>query len=358
MKRSEDEKKEILSLVAEARKNGARIFKACDLLAISTRTCKRWKTNAAKDSLKDGRKGPGNIRNKLSDQEKKQILTVCNSPEFMDKPPCQIVPALADRGQYIASESSMYGVLKASDQLQHRGKSKSPAKKAKPVLVANKPNEVWSWDITWLKGPIKGSFFYLYLMIDIFSRKIVAWRIEERESQDFASSLIKEAAFLENIDPHTLTLHADNGPPMKGSTMLCTLEWLGVKPSFIRPSVSNDNPFSESVNKTVKYMPDYPQHGFANIAVAREWVEAFVSWYNFEHKHSGIKFVTPNEKHEGLDVEILKKRENVYALARQAHPERWINNNTRNWDAVCEVSINKENHAKAKKKTQHKKQAA
>ena len=170
--------------------------------------------------------------------------------------------------------------------------------------------------------------------------------------------LIKETALSEGIYQDTLTLHADNGAPMKGATMLCTLKWLGVKPSFIRPSVSNDNPFSESVNKTVKYMPDYPKNGFASIAAAREWVEAFVSWYNFEHKHSGIKFVTPNQKHEGQDIDILEKRKKVYELAMSKHPERWISNNTRNWDAVSEVSINKENHDKGQNNKQSKIKAA
>ncbi len=210
---------------------------------------------------------------------------------------------------------------------------------------------MWSWDITYLKSSIKGLFYYLYLIIDIYSRKIVGWRVERYESQDYSSALIADTALKEGVSKD-LTLHSDNGSPMKGATMLATLQWLGVIPSFSRPSISNDNPFSESLFKTMKYVPAYPVNGFNTIEEAREWVERFTDWYNNIHLHSNIKYVTPKTKHEGKDKEVLSKRHKVYQDAFQFNPFRWINGKTRDWMPTAEVSINMnkhncENHKKA-----------
>lgn len=250
-----------------------------------------------------------------------------------------MVASLADTGIYMASESSIYRILRENKLLAHRGRSKKPSYEKPMELIAKKPNEIWSWDITYLKGPVRGEFFYLYMFIDIFSRKIVGWDVHNCESMENSSQLVRRICMRENIQENQLHLHADNGGSMKGATMLVTLQKLGVVPSFSRPSVSNDNPYSESLFKTLKYCPEYPLDGFIDIKTAKIWVEKFVNWYNNIHKHSGIKFVTPSEKHSGLDIEILEKRKLVYKKAQEKNPNRW-SKEIRNWNYVQEVSLN------------------
>ena len=266
-------------------------------------------------------------------------MEVATSAEFVDLPPCQIVPRLADQGRYIASEASFYRVLKAESLLAHRGKSKQPEKRRPAPLVATQPNEIYSWDITYLKSMTAGEFYYLYMFMDIFSRKVVGWEVHAVESMDLSAALIKKICIAEEISEKQLTLHADNGGAMKGATMLVMLQRLGVVPSFSRPRVSDDNPYSESLFKTVKYCPMYPSKPFASIEEARKWVAKFVQWYNFAHHHSGIKFVTPNDRHEGKDAMILKSREEVYEKARHNNPNRW-SGPTKNWDRPNEVFLN------------------
>jgi len=257
-------------------------------------------------------------------------------------PPCQIVPALADEGTYIASESSFYRTLKEANELNHRGRGDAPGKHAKPTsYTATAPNQVWTWDITYLNGPIKGLFFYLYLIIDLFSRDVVGWEVWEEESAEHASELIKRACLAQRrLTTMPLVLHSDNGSPMKGSTMLETLYALGITPSNSRPRVSNDNPYSESLFRTLKYRPNYQPKGFASIEEARAWCARFVKWYRFEHHHSGIKFLTPAERHAGKGAKILEKRHEVYEAAKAAHPERWSGRSTRNWNDITEVHLN------------------
>jgi transposase InsO family protein len=265
---------------------------------------------------------------------------VANSPEFRDKSPNQIVPTLADRGQYIASESSFYRVLREADQLKHRGRAQPPKAHRPKELVATKPNEVWTWDITYLKSAINGCFYYLYLAVDIYSRKIVTWTVEKEESQDWAAQMITRAVREQRVPPNVLVLHADNGGPMKGSTMVATLQRLGILPSFSRPRVSDDNPYSESLFRTLKYCPAYPRKPFASVEAAREWVAAFVQWYNHEHLHSAIRYVTPNDRHEGRDVAILAARKVVYRRAKSRTPLRWTGR-IRNWTPIGAVALNK-----------------
>jgi putative transposase len=205
--------------------------------------------------------------------------------------------------------------------------------------IATKPNLVWTWDITYLPSLIRGKYFYLYLILDIFSRKITGAKVFEQESAEHAASLISETCFLEGVKSGEIVLHSDNGSPMKGSTMLATLERLGVAASFSRPSVSNDNPYSEATFRTLKYCPLYPTKSFSSLEEAQLWVEGFVSWYNHEHKHSGIKFISPAERHMGLDVKILENRKVVYETAKQKNPNRW-SGETRNWSAISVVSLN------------------
>lgn len=267
------------------------------------------------------------------------IIEVSNAPFYQDLCPWKIVAKLADSGRYLASESSFYRVLKAADLLKHRSKSKPRERKRPKDLIARRPNCVWSWDITYLKSPVKGSYYYLYLIMDVYSRLIVGWSVEEVESADHSATLITRACKEQGITEGSLTLHSDNGGPMKGATMLSTLQRLQVMPSFSRPTVSDDNPFSESLFKTLKYRPSYPDGAFASIEEAREWVRRFVTWYNTEHLHSGIRFVTPKSRHDGQDAEILKNRHAVYEKAKLAHPLRW-SRQTRNWSVIGEVRLN------------------
>jgi transposase InsO family protein len=295
---------------------------------------------------------PGNLEDKrgqarhhrpqaLSAAEKEAILNVCNTPAYQSLPPSQIVPKLADQGIYMASESSFYRILKANNQLNHRGKAKAPYPHPKPLaLVAYAPNEVWSWDITYLATTIRGQFLRLYLMVDVFTRMIVGWEIHPDELGEHAANLMIKTCMRNRVRPDNLVLHSDNGSPMKGATMLATLQRLGVVPSFSRPSVSDDNPYSESLFRTMKYTPSYPKKPFASIDQARQWVLTFVTWYNHQHCHSGIKFVTPAQRHKGEDEQILLKRHHVYEQAKRDMPKRWNNRATRNWQPINEVWLN------------------
>lgn len=329
-------------LINEAVTAGARRAKACAALEISDRTLRRW----TKDDQIHADRRPLVPRpepaNKLSAAECAAVLEVCNSKEFASLPPSQIVPKLADQGQYLASESSFYRILRADGQQHHRGRAKPPVRRKPPTSYqASAPCEVWTWDITWMPGPVAGLFFYLYLIVDIFSRKIVGWEVHEREGAELAAVLIRRAVLAEGCIARPLVLHADNGSPMKGATMKTTLEKLGIIASYSRPRVSNDNPFSEALFRTCKYRPNWPAKGFATKAEAQAWVKSFAGWYNGEHLHSGIRFVTPDERHAGHDREILASRASLYANAKAQNPERW-SGKTRNWQPAGPVWLNPE----------------
>lgn len=334
---SADDRKEAIRLVEAAYARGARKYKACELLGISLRTMERWKKNNPHDKRKGVKRS---IANKLSETEKTLILETVNSPEYCDLPACQIVPRLADNGIYIASESSIYRVLRAHKQLAHRQKSKKPKNKKPSPCIAYGPNQVWSWDISYLPSQVRGIYFYLYFILDIYSRKIVGWSIHEEQCSIHAANLIRQTCLDENIDQDQLTLHSDNGSPMRGATMIEMLNRLGVTPSFSRPSVSDDNPYLEALFKTVKYHPTYPSpKSFADIYVVRRWIISFVNWYNDQHLHSGLKFITPNQRHLGNDKKILEQRNNVYLQAQSKNPERWTGK-TRDWNLPDIVTLN------------------
>ncbi len=335
------ERKRILTWVEQASAAGARRRQACELLGLTVRTLQRWR--GADMPACDGRTTRTYTpENKLSDAEREHVLATANTEEFADLPPSQIVPRLAERGQYVASESTFYRVLHEAGQDARRQPTRSPAPRHKPdALKATAPNQVYSWDITYLPTSIKGMFFYLYVFMDVFSRKIVGWQVYEQELSDYASMIVRDIAEREGIHPHQVTLHSDNGGPMKGATMLATLQSLGIVPSFSRPSVSHDNPYSESLFKTLKYRPTALPRRFSDIQQAREWVAALVHWYNHEHRHSAIRFVTPAQRHAGLDTAILAQRQAVYDVARANHPERW-SRQTRNWEPIREVYLNPE----------------
>jgi transposase InsO family protein len=333
-----EERKEITALIKNAQNAGAKQSEACEIIGLSTRTLQRWEQ---KENQQDGRlDAEHSPANKLTNQEFKQIVDVSNEPDYANLPISQIVPKLADKGIYIASESSFYRVFKAEKQLKHRQKSKPEKSIKKPrALVATAPNHVYSWDITYLPTEVKGIFLYLYLVMDIYSRKIVGWQVYENESSAQAADLLTDICQREGIKKNQVTLHSDNGSPMKGATMLATLQQLGVIPSFSRPAVSNDNAYSESLFRTLKYRPEYPEQPFSGLISARSWVDFFVGWYNKEHLHSGIKFITPDQRHEGKDEEIMEHRTQVYQLAKSKNPNRW-SGEIRNWDVVEEVYLN------------------
>ncbi len=334
------ERQKILSHIDEARTAGARQSEACNVAGISAKTYQRW---SGSGGINDGRlETKTEPPNKLSELERRRLLKVANEPNYANLPPCKIVPRLADEGHYLASESTFYRVLKAEKQLSHRQKSKPAGAVKQPrALVATKPNQVYSWDISYLPTAVKGLFFYLYLVMDIYSRKIVGWQVYDNESSVLAAELMTDICLREGIEPQQVALHSDNGSPMKGATMLATLQQLGVIPSFSRPSVSNDNPYSESLFRTLKYQPNYPKHPFIDLLSARQWVKGFVQWYNNDHLHSAIKFVSPEQRHAGLDKDILAKRTLVYEQAKRKHPNRW-SGNIRNWEPVNDVHLNPE----------------
>jgi len=317
---------------------GCRKSIACQTLGVSLRTIERWEKCP---HVPDSRQGPKNgPPNKLSEQERKKILEVINMKEYGSLSPCQIVPKLADQGDYIGSESTFYRLLKENSMLCHRGNAKQRVPYRKPAsCAATQPNQVWSWDITFLNSSIRGKFYYLYLIMDIFSRKIVGYEVYEEQTAENAAALAKKACANEKIGGKKIKLHSDNGSPMKGSTMLVTLQKLGVVPSFSRPSVSNDNPFSEALFRTLKYCPEYPSKPFASITQANQWVSHFVKWYNTKHLHSGIKFITPESRHNGNEKKIVENRKKVYEMARLKNPIRWTGN-VRNWVADAEVLLN------------------
>jgi len=334
---SVEDRRSCMDLVKQAKASGAGRAASCQVLEVSLRTLERWEKQPDKG---DQRRGPDTVSaHGLSEEERRAIVEVSNSSAYRDLSPWQIVAQLADSGRYLGSESSFYRVLKQNQLLSHRQKSKPRAHSRPKDLLARNPNEVWSWDITYMKGPIRGAYYYLYLVEDIFSRLIVGWTIEEVESAEHAARLIDRACQEQGIARGKLTLHSDNGAPMTGATMLATLERLGVVPSLSRPSVSDDNPYSESLFKTLKYRPSYPDGAFGGLDEAREWIGRFVQWYNTEHLHSAIRFVTPGSRHLGLDKAILHKRSAVYENAKRLNPLRW-SRHTRNWSPITEVHLN------------------
>lgn len=335
----------ILQLIDEAIESGARLDRACHILGLRARTVHRWRQQGEQGF--DRRVGPKTAPcNKLSPAERQKVLDAANRPEHRDLSPKQIVPRLADDGVYVGSESTFYRILHEEDALHHREPSRPRSVFRPREHVATGPCEVWSWDITYLRSAVRGAFYYLYLVEDIWSRKIVGWAVHEEESMDLAARLIDDTATRLGCDLSGLVLHSDNGGPMKGSTMLATLQRLGIVPSFSRPHVSDDNPYSEALFRTLKYRPEYPRGAFASLEAACQWVESFVAWYNTEHLHSAIGFVAPEERHTGRDKAIFAVRRRTYEAARKRNPERWARD-TRKWERIDVVKLNPERQKSA-----------
>jgi putative transposase len=330
----------ILAAVTEARRAGARLEPACQLIGIAARTIQRWKRHPEGDDRRCGpRHRPGNA---LSVGEQTQVLALMTSAEYRHLSPKQLVPALADDGQYVASESTMYRLRRRIGLTVPRPPVlRTDVTRAGTVHHAVRPNQVWSWDITYLPTVTRGRFLRLYLVMDVWSRRIVGWEVHDDERAEQAAALIHRICADSGVDPHGLVLHSDNGKPMRGNTMIATLQWLGIVPSFSRPHVCNDNPYSEALFRTLKHTPAYPRLPFASRDAARQWVTRFVAWYNTEHRHSAIRYVTPDQRHAGADVAILARRRVVYERARRRTPGRW-SSTIRNWTPVATVVLNPE----------------
>lgn len=323
----------------EAVTAGARLKIALKEVELSLRTWRRWQKSTTDRRTTTTRQAPAN---RLSTDEEQRILEVCHQPEYAELPPSQIVPRLADQGIYIASESTFYRVLRRCGEVHHRGRQHKPRTIKRPTTFqAKKPCQVWSWDITWLPSKVRGRWYYLYLIEDVFSRKITGAEVHEVESGELAAELVQRTVLREQCYRQPLVLHADNGAAMKSQTLQVKLTELNISPSHSRPRVSNDNAYVESLFKTLKYVPNWPSSGFESLEKARLWVERFIHWYNEEHRHSGISYVTPSQRHRGEDIELLKERDSVYRAAREARPERW-SKQTRNWQRKDVVMLNPE----------------
>ena len=259
----------------------------------------------------------------LSAAEQQAILDVLHSDRFVDLAPAEVWAILLDEGIYLGSESTFYRLLRKAGEVRERRAQATHPAKVKPELVANGPNEVWSWDITKLRGPAKWTYYYLYVILDIFSRYVVGWMAASRESAALAEVLIRQTCAKQAIDRDRLTIHADRGSSMTSKPVAFLLADLGVIQSHSRPHVSNDNPFSEAQFKTLKYRPDFPGE-FGSIEAARGHCQVFFGWYNDEHRHSGLGLLTPADVHYGLAEVIREKRATILADAYAAHPERFV----------------------------------
>ena len=259
----------------------------------------------------------------LSEKEREQVRQMLNSDRFVDCAPRQVYATLLDQETYLCSVSSMYRILAEKGEIRERRDQLRHPHYPKPELLATAPNQVWSWDITQLLGPVKWTYYYLYVLLDIFSRNVVGWLIAERESSQLAESLIAEACSKQNVQPDQLTIHADRGATMLAKPLALLLADLGVTKSHSRPHVSNDNPFSEAQFKTMKYRPDYPDR-FGSQADARAWAREFFGWYNTEHYHSALGLLTPADVHCGRAVTVIAARQQVLHQAYQQHPDRFV----------------------------------
>jgi putative transposase len=331
--------------IGVAHATGARLHLACEIAGIDLRTLQRWK---AHDGLTAGDGRPQAVRplpiHALSGAERAELVRVANEPRFAAVPPARIVPMLADDGVYLASESTFSRVLREEGQAAHRGRAKKPRAVRPPTThVATAPRQVWCWDMTYLPATVIGMWFHLYLILDLYSRKIVGWELHATDDSVHAAHLVRRTALAEGIATMLTkpVLHGDNGSTLKATTVLAMLYWLGVKPSYSRPRVSDDNAYAESLFRTAKYRPEFPAKGFVDLVAARTWAAEFVGWYNDEHRHSGIRYVTPGQRHCAQDHAILAARHALYLKARERNPARW-SGATRDWTPIGPVTLNPE----------------
>jgi putative transposase len=277
---------------------------------------------------------------RLSDEERTAVRAVLNGERFVDKAPAQIFAALLDDGVYLCSISTMYRILHEHDEVRERRKQARHQKYAAPELIATAPNQVYSWDITKLKGPEKWTYYYLYVIIDIHSRYVVGWMVASRESGELAKDLIRQTCQRQNVDTSQLIIHSDRGAPMTSKVVAHLLSDLGVTKSLNRPYVSNDNPFSESHFKTLKYQPSFPAQ-FGCIQDARLFLQGFFDWYNNHHYHSGLELMTPSVVHHGQATSCNELRQKVLLEACDKNPERFVRGRARQLKLPTAVWINK-----------------
>lgn len=260
----------------------------------------------------------------LSELERQEVLDLLHGERFVDQAPAQVAATLLDEERYLCSVRTMYRILDANQEVRERRNQLRHPTYTKPELLATGPNQVWTWDITKLKGPRKWTYFYLYVILDIFSRRVVGWMVADCESASLAKKLIRESCDKHRIEPDQLTLHADRGSSMKSKAVALLLSDLGITKSHSRPYVSDDNPFSEAQFKTLKYRPGFPER-FGSIQDAKAFCRTFFDWYNNIHYHSGLNWLTPATVHYGQTGPILERRQHALDRARQKHPERFVN---------------------------------
>jgi len=296
------------------------VTRACRALGVARASLYRlW---AKKSAPPVPRHHPRSERS-LSEGERQKVLALLHSERFVDQAPAEVYATLLDEGVYLCSVRTMYRVLEEAQEVRERRNQARHPQYAKPELLATRPNEVWSWDITKLLGPAKWTYFYLYVILDIFSRYVVGWMAAHRESSALANRLIDETCTKQGIVPEQLTLHADRGPSMSSKCVAMLLADLGVTKTHSRPHVCNDNPFSESQFKTLKYRPEFPKR-FGCIEDARAFCRRFFNWYNTEHRHSGIGWMTPEIVHHGRDKRVISVRQEALDKAYRRHPERFV----------------------------------
>jgi putative transposase len=295
------------------------VTKACEALGYPRSTF-YWSRRPAPAEARGSSSAPS--PRSLTADEKKTIREILNSDRFQDSSPRQVYATLLDEGIYLCHWRSMYRVLADNGEVRERRHQLRHPVYTKPELLATAPNQVWSWDITRLKGPVKWTYYYLYVVLDIFSRYVVGWMLAQRESEELARHLVAETCRKQQINQEQLTLHADRGSPMIAKSMAQLLDDLGVDKRHSRPHTSNDNPFSEAQFKTMKYRPDYPER-FGSPPDAQVWARSFFAWYNNDHRHTGLALMTPAMVHYGLANQVTEKRQQVLQAAYEAHPERF-----------------------------------
>jgi len=296
------------------------VQRACRTLGLSRASLYRARRQATAGPAPARRRAPGPLA--LSAEERQQVLAVLHSERFVDSAPSQVYATLLDEGIYLCSERTLYRILQSAGEVRERRDQLRHPQYQKPELLATGPNQVWSWDITKLLGPAKWTYYYLYVILDIFSRYVVGWMLAEREAASLAHQLIGETLEKQQIGRDQLVLHADRGSSMTSKPVALLLADLGVTKSHNRPHTSNDNPFSEAQFKTLKYHSRFPDR-FDSIQHARAFCGPFFTWYNTEHRHSALGLLTPQTVHLGHTAQVLSRRAAVLQVAFQAHPERF-----------------------------------
>lgn len=339
---SPEDKRAVLNLIDDAVDSGARLVPACEAAEVSVTTYRRWK---ARTDLADQRQYAERICSfQLTDEEEQEIIDTCCCDEYKDETPYTIFVKLLEKGTYLASIRTFYRVLNKSGLLKHRSNKRPGHKHIKPPQqTATAPNQVWTWDITWLPTSVNGHFVYLYTIIDIWDKNIVGWEVHDVESDQYAAELFSRALY-ENGYP-AVHIHSDNGNPMKGISLMALLDKLDLVNSYSRPRVSDDNPFIESFFGTLKKHRKYPGR-FKGLANAREWAADFIHFYHHHHRHSGINYFTPAQMRSGEYLELTEVRNKTLLNAAQKHPKRWRGRSPKQWKTEHIVILNPANRTK------------